>query len=72
MIEELRLRGKAAALLDEIEAKFPDSAAVQLYLDQATSPAMGTAINEATIALFDGASTPAKVCQAITDAAKAQ
>ena len=45
---------------------------MQLYLDQATSPAMGTAINEATIALFDGASTPAKVCQAITDAAKAQ
>ena len=45
---------------------------MQLYLDQATSPAMGTAINEATIALFDGASTPAKVCQAITDAAAAQ
>jgi raffinose/stachyose/melibiose transport system substrate-binding protein len=42
---------------------------MQLYLDQATSPAMGTAINEATIALFDGASTPASVCQAITDAA---
>jgi raffinose/stachyose/melibiose transport system substrate-binding protein len=45
---------------------------MQLYLDQATSPAMGTAINEATIALFDGASTPAKVCKAITDAAAAQ
>jgi raffinose/stachyose/melibiose transport system substrate-binding protein len=45
---------------------------MQLYLDQATSPAMGTAINEATIGLFDGASTPAKVCQAITDAAAAQ
>jgi raffinose/stachyose/melibiose transport system substrate-binding protein len=42
---------------------------MQLYLDQATSPAMGTAINEATIALFDGASTPAKVCQDITTAA---
>jgi len=45
---------------------------MQLYLDQATSPAMGTAINEATIGLFDGASTPAKVCKAITDAAAAQ
>ena len=42
---------------------------MQLYLDQATSPAMGTAINEATIALFDGKSDPAKVCKAITDAA---
>jgi ABC-type sugar transport system, periplasmic component len=45
---------------------------MQLYLDQATSPAMGTAINEATIGIFDGASTPAKVCKAITDAAAAQ
>jgi raffinose/stachyose/melibiose transport system substrate-binding protein len=45
---------------------------MQLYLDQATSPAMGTAINEATIGLFDGASTPDQVCQAITDAAAAQ
>ncbi len=45
---------------------------MQLYLDQATSPAMGTAINEATVGLFDGASTPDKVCQAITDAAAAQ
>jgi raffinose/stachyose/melibiose transport system substrate-binding protein len=45
---------------------------MQLYLDQATSPAMGAAINEATIGLFDGASKPAEVCQAITDAAAAQ
>jgi raffinose/stachyose/melibiose transport system substrate-binding protein len=43
---------------------------MQLYLDQATSPAIGSAINDATIALFLGASTPAKVCQAITDASK--
>jgi raffinose/stachyose/melibiose transport system substrate-binding protein len=42
---------------------------IQLYLDQATSPAMGTAINDATIALFLGASDPTKTCQAITDAA---
>jgi raffinose/stachyose/melibiose transport system substrate-binding protein len=43
---------------------------IQLYLDQATSSAMGTAINQATVALFLGASTPEKVCQQITDAAK--
>ncbi len=45
---------------------------MQLYLDQATSPAMGQAINDATIALFLGASTPEKVCQAISDAAATQ
>jgi raffinose/stachyose/melibiose transport system substrate-binding protein len=45
---------------------------MQLYLDQATSPAMGSAINDATIALFLGASTPEEVCQAITDAAAAE
>ena len=45
---------------------------MQLYLDQATSPAMGQAINDATIALFFGSSDPAKVCQAITDAAATQ
>ena len=45
---------------------------IQLYLDQATSPEMGAAINDATIALFLGASTPVKVCQAITDAAATQ
>jgi raffinose/stachyose/melibiose transport system substrate-binding protein len=45
---------------------------MQLYLDQATSPAMGSAINDATIALFLGASTPEEVCQAITTAAAAQ
>lgn len=45
---------------------------MQLYLDQATSPAMGTAINEATVALFLGASDAATVCKKITDAAAAQ
>jgi raffinose/stachyose/melibiose transport system substrate-binding protein len=45
---------------------------MQLYLDQATSPAMGSAINDATIALFLGGSTPQQVCQAITTAAAAQ
>jgi raffinose/stachyose/melibiose transport system substrate-binding protein len=45
---------------------------VQLYLDQATSPDMGAAINDATAGLFAGTSTPEQVCQAITDAAESQ
>jgi raffinose/stachyose/melibiose transport system substrate-binding protein len=45
---------------------------MQLYLDQATSPAMGTAINDATVGLFLGKSTPEQVCQAISDAAATQ
>jgi raffinose/stachyose/melibiose transport system substrate-binding protein len=45
---------------------------MQLYLDQATSPAMGAAINDATVALFLGASTPEEVCQAITTAAASE
>jgi raffinose/stachyose/melibiose transport system substrate-binding protein len=44
----------------------------QLYLDQATSPAMGAAINDATAGLFAGTSTPEQVCQAITTAAASQ
>ena len=45
---------------------------MQLYLDQATSPAMGSAINDATVALFLGGSSPEGVCQAITTAAASQ
>ena len=45
---------------------------MQLYLDQATSPALGLAINDATVGLFLGASQPADVCKAITDAAATQ
>jgi raffinose/stachyose/melibiose transport system substrate-binding protein len=45
---------------------------VQLYLDQATSPEMGKAINDATAGLFAGKSSPEEVCQAITDAAQSQ
>lgn len=44
---------------------------MQLYLDQVTTPKVGTAINDATVTLFLGASTPEKVCQAITKAATA-
>jgi raffinose/stachyose/melibiose transport system substrate-binding protein len=56
-----------AVLAGRGQAKF-----MQLYLDQATSPAMGSAINDATIALFLGGSTPQQVCQAITTAAASQ
>jgi raffinose/stachyose/melibiose transport system substrate-binding protein len=45
---------------------------VQLYLDQATSPALGAAINDATASLIAGTSTPEQTCQAITDAATSQ
>jgi raffinose/stachyose/melibiose transport system substrate-binding protein len=55
-----------------VQAGLSQAKYMQLYLDQATSPAMGSAINDATVALFLGASTPAKVCQAITTAAAAK
>ncbi len=45
---------------------------VQLYLDQATSPAMGAAINDATAGLFASTATPEQVCQAITEAAASE
>jgi raffinose/stachyose/melibiose transport system substrate-binding protein len=45
---------------------------MQLYLDQATAGTLGQTFNDATMALFSGASTPEKVCQAITDAAATQ
>jgi raffinose/stachyose/melibiose transport system substrate-binding protein len=60
------------ANLKLVQAGLGQAKFMQLYLDQATSPAMGSAINDATIALFLGASTPAKVCQAITTAAAAK
>jgi raffinose/stachyose/melibiose transport system substrate-binding protein len=58
--------------LQMVAAGRDEATFMQLYLDQATSPAMGQAINDATIALFLGKSTPEKVCQAITDAAASQ
>ncbi len=56
-----------AVLAGRGSAKF-----MQLYLDQATSGTLGQTFNDATMALFSGASTPEKVCQAITDAAATQ
>jgi raffinose/stachyose/melibiose transport system substrate-binding protein len=56
------------AVLDgRAKAKF-----VQLYLDQATTPALGGAINEAVAGLYAGTGTPASVAKAISDAAAAQ
>jgi raffinose/stachyose/melibiose transport system substrate-binding protein len=55
-------------LVDVLKAR-GNAQFVQLYLDQATSPEMGAAINDATAGLFAGTSTPEQVCQAITDAA---
>jgi raffinose/stachyose/melibiose transport system substrate-binding protein len=58
--------------LKDVLANRAKATFVQLYLDQATSAAMGKAINDATAGLFAGKSTPEQVCQAITDAAAAQ
>ena len=43
---------------------------VQLYLDQATTPELGGAINEAVATLYAGTGTPESVAQAIQAAAK--
>jgi raffinose/stachyose/melibiose transport system substrate-binding protein len=42
---------------------------VQLYLDQATTPALGGAINEAVATLYAGTGTPESVAEAINTAA---
>jgi raffinose/stachyose/melibiose transport system substrate-binding protein len=45
---------------------------VQLYLDQATTPALGGAINEAVATLYAGTGTPDSVAKAINTAAAGQ
>jgi raffinose/stachyose/melibiose transport system substrate-binding protein len=45
---------------------------VQLYLDQATTPELGAAINDAVATLYAGTGTPESVRQAISDAAAGQ
>ena len=45
---------------------------VQLYLDQATTPALGAAINDAVATLYSGSGTPESVAQAINTAAQNQ
>mgnify|MGYP001181020505 FL=1 len=43
---------------------------VQLYLDQATTPALGGIINDAIQTLYAGTGTPEDVVKAISDGAK--
>jgi raffinose/stachyose/melibiose transport system substrate-binding protein len=43
---------------------------VQLYLDQATTPDIGAAINDAVATLFAGTGTPEQIPQAITAASQ--
>jgi raffinose/stachyose/melibiose transport system substrate-binding protein len=45
---------------------------VQLYLDQATTPELGGAINEAVATLYAGTGTPESVAEAIAGAAAGQ
>jgi raffinose/stachyose/melibiose transport system substrate-binding protein len=56
------LRQKVVAARDK-------AAFVQLYLDLADTQAMNEAMNSTIARLFDGTSTPERVCQAITEAA---
>jgi raffinose/stachyose/melibiose transport system substrate-binding protein len=57
----------ATLLQKRAEATF-----AQLYLDQATTPALGQAINDAVQLLFAGQASPQDVAQQITDAAQNQ
>jgi raffinose/stachyose/melibiose transport system substrate-binding protein len=59
-------------LLKDVADGLGQAKYMQLYLDQLTSPAVGAAINDSTIALFLGSSTPEQTCQAITTAAQAK
>jgi len=54
----------ASVLEGRAKAKF-----VQLYLDQATTPELGGAINEAVATLYAGTGTPETVAEAINAAA---
>jgi raffinose/stachyose/melibiose transport system substrate-binding protein len=55
--------------LQEILARRAEATFAQLYLDQATTPELGNAINDAVAGLVAGALSPQDVAQAITDAA---
>jgi raffinose/stachyose/melibiose transport system substrate-binding protein len=57
--------------LTTVLQKRGESTFAQLYLDQATTPELGAAINDAIQGLFAGTSTPEQVSKAITDAAAA-
>jgi raffinose/stachyose/melibiose transport system substrate-binding protein len=55
--------------LTTVLQKRAEATYAQLYLDQATSPELGAAINDAIQTLFAGTASPEEVAQAITDAA---
>jgi raffinose/stachyose/melibiose transport system substrate-binding protein len=57
--------------LTTVLQKRAEATYAQLYLDQATSPELGAAINDAIQTLFAGTASPEEVAQAITDAAAA-
>lgn len=57
--------------LTTVLQKRAESTFAQLYLDQATSPELGAAINDAIQGLFAGKLSPEEVSQQITDAAAA-
>ncbi len=57
--------------LKEVLAKRAEATFAQLYLDQATTPELGGAINDAVAGLVAGALTPQEVATTITDAAAA-
>jgi raffinose/stachyose/melibiose transport system substrate-binding protein len=65
--------GSEASVTDPTMASVLDGRAkakfVQLYLDQATTPELGGAINEAVATLYAGTGTPESVAQAISAAA---
>jgi raffinose/stachyose/melibiose transport system substrate-binding protein len=58
--------------LKDVLAARAKAAFVQLYLDQATTPDLGAAINEAVATLYSGNGTPESVAQAINTAAQNQ
>jgi len=55
--------------LTTVLEKRAEATYAQLYLDQATSPELGAAINDAIQTLFAGTASPEEVAQSITDAA---
>jgi raffinose/stachyose/melibiose transport system substrate-binding protein len=68
------VKGAETAVTDpdiqEIAKKVGEAKYLQLYYDQFLPPAVGSAVNDATQALFAGTETPEGVAQQIEDVAK--
>jgi raffinose/stachyose/melibiose transport system substrate-binding protein len=68
------VKGAESAVTDpdiqEIAKKVGEAKYLQLYYDQFLPPAVGSAVNDATQALFAGTETPEGVAQQIEDVAK--